>query len=133
MKTGQRTVAIAFSGALSLATSAGLSAAKSWSPVTMKPLMAASLDVGTRHVVSYFLTSDGRCKLTLMMAEEARNDADGPTALASRLLVMVDAGGTARFDTADSGAVQFDCKADAQAMTMSTVDRVALYPTPGAE
>jgi len=60
MTTGQRIVATAFGGALCLATSTGLSAAESWSPVTMKPLMALSVDTGTKHVVSYSsaLTAD---------------------------------------------------------------------------
>jgi hypothetical protein len=124
---------MAFGGALCLATSVGLSAAKTWSSVTMKPLMAASLDVGTRHVVGYFLTSDGQCKLTLMMAERAHDEKDESAVLASRFLVMVAAGGTARFDTAEGGSAQFTCKTGAQAMTVAAVDRVALYPTPEAE
>src|SRR5216684_3724350 len=71
MKTGKRIVISAFGGALCLAASTGLSAAESWSPTTMKPLMAKSLDVGSKHVVSYFLNADGRCKLTLMIAGAA--------------------------------------------------------------
>jgi hypothetical protein len=128
MKTGQRIVATAFSGALCLATNTGLSAAESWSPVTMKPLMAVSLDAGTKHVVSYFLSADGQCKLTLMIAENAGDEKDLPPAQASRVLVAVDAGRTARFDAAEGRSLQFACKAGARAMTASAVDRVALYP-----
>ena len=39
MKAGKRIVAAAFAGTLCLATSMGLSADQSWSPVIMKPLM----------------------------------------------------------------------------------------------
>ena len=61
MQTGQRIVAMVFSGALCLATNTSLSAAESWSPLTMKPLMAAVLDAGTKHVVGYFLSAEGQC------------------------------------------------------------------------
>jgi hypothetical protein len=54
MKTGQRIVAMAFGGTLCLATSAALSAAEFWSPVTMKPMMAASFDAGTKRVGAIF-------------------------------------------------------------------------------
>ena len=129
MKTGQRIVAMAFSGALCLATNTGLSAAESWSPVTMKPLMAISLDAGAKHVVSYFLSADGQCKLTLMIAENSGDQKDLSPTQASRVQVAVDAGRTARLDTAEGRSLRFACKAGARAMTASAVDRVALYPT----
>src|ERR1700738_3777772 len=62
VKTGKRIVTAALGGALCLATSMGLSAAASRSPTTMKPLMATSRDVGSKHIVSYFLNVDGQCK-----------------------------------------------------------------------
>jgi len=52
--------------------------------VTMKPLMALSVDTGTKHVVSYFLSVDGRCKLTLVIAERYGDEKDQPIAQASR-------------------------------------------------
>ena len=90
MQTGQRIVAMVFSGALCLATNTGLSAAKSWSPVTMKPLMAVNLDARTKDVVSYFLSADGQCKLTLMIAENSPQDPS--SANASRVQFAVDPG-----------------------------------------
>ena len=129
MKTGQRIVVAAFGGALCLATSTGLSTAESWSPVIMMPLMAASFDAGAKHVVSYFLTSDGQCKLTLMIAERSRDEKDESAAQDLRLLVMVAAGRTARLDAGEGKALEFACKGDAQAMTATAVDRVALNHT----
>ncbi len=126
MKTGQWIVAAAFGGALCLATNTGLSAAESWSPVTMKPLMAASLDAGAKHVVSYFLASDGQCKLTLMIAERSRDEKDESAAQGLRLQVMVAAGKTARLDAGEGKALEFACEEDARAMTATAVDRVAL-------
>ena len=126
MKAGERILALALGEALSLAANAPLRA-ESWSPLTMKPLKAASLDVGTKHVVSYFLASDGQCKLTLMISQKSLIDDAQPSEPATRLQVSLDAGETARFDTAESKSLEFACKADAQAMTAATIDRVSLY------
>ena len=41
----------------------------------MKPLKAISLDVGSKHVVGYFLNTEGQCRLTLMIADAFRDDA----------------------------------------------------------
>lgn len=125
MKAGASILALAFSGALGLAAIAPLRA-DPWSPLSMKPLMAASLDAGTKHVLSYFLPSDGRCKLTLMVSDEARDDARGSES-GTRFQVAVDAGGTARFDTAKGKSLEFACKPDARGMTARIVDRIALY------
>jgi hypothetical protein len=128
MKTGQRLVAMAFGGTLCLATNTGLSASESWSPATMKPMMAVSFDAGSKHVVSYFLKGDGDCKLTLMIGERSRDERDGALPQASRLNVAVEAGTMANLDNEDGKSLQFACKAGAQAMTATVVDRVAFYP-----
>jgi hypothetical protein len=126
MQTGQRIVAMVFSGALCLATNTGLSAAESWSPVTMKPLMAVNLDARTKDVVSYFLSADGQCKLTLMIAENSPQDPS--SANASRVQFAVDPGKAARLDTEEGRSLRFACEAGARAMTASMVDQAALYP-----
>jgi hypothetical protein len=125
MKTGKRIVIAAFGGALCLATSTGLSAAESWSPTTMKPLMATSLDVGSKHVVSYFLNADGRCKLTLMIADAARDENSERSAQILRLRLMVEPGRAALIDTTDGKLLQFGCEPGAQAMHATLLDQVA--------
>lgn len=125
MKTGNHLVTAAFAGALCLATSMGLSAAESRSPATMKPLMAKSLDVGSKHIVSYFLNADGRCKLTLMIAEAARDENSERPAQVLRLRLMVEPGRAALVDTTDGRLLQFACEPDAQAMNASLLDQVA--------
>jgi hypothetical protein len=125
MKTGKRIIIAAFGGALCLATSTGLSAAESWSPTTMKPLMAKSLDVGSKHVVSYFLNADGRCKLTLMIADAARDENSERSAQILRLRLMVEPGRAALVDTTDGKLVQFACEPDALAMHATLLDQVA--------
>jgi hypothetical protein len=125
MKTGKRIVTAAFGGALCLAASTGLSTAGSRSPTTMKPLMATSLDVGSKHVVSYFLNADGQCKLTLMIADAARDENSERSEQILRLRLMVEPGRAALVDTTDGRLLQFACAPDAQAMNATLLDQVA--------
>jgi len=128
MKLRQQIVATMLGGMLCLATDAGLSAAESWSPLTVKPLMALSLYAGPKHIVGYFLSADDRCKLTLMITERSDDEKDSSSAQTSRIQVAVDVGATARLDTGEGKTLQFLCEEDAQAMTASSVDRIAYYP-----
>jgi hypothetical protein len=128
MKIRQQIVAMAFGGMLCLVTDAGLSAAESWSPMTVKPLMAISLYAGPKHIVGYFLSADNRCKLTLMIAERSDDEKDSSLAQGSRIQVAVDVGATAGLDTEQGKALQFHCEEGAQAMSASSVQRIALYP-----
>ena len=128
MKLRQQIVATVLGGMLCLATDAGLSAAESWSPLTVKPLMALSLYAGPKHIVSYFLSTDNQCKLTPMIAERSDDEKDSSSAQVSRIQVAVDVGATARLDTEQGKALQFLCEEGAQAMTASSVDRIAFHP-----
>jgi len=124
MKPGKTIVAAALGGALCLAASAGLTADESWSVLTMKPLMAASFDAASNHILGFFVNADGLCKLTLMIGE-----ADGATeSLASRLLLIVEPGRRVRFDAADGSTLQFACKSGAQAMTATKLKSIAAVP-----
>jgi hypothetical protein len=78
--------------------------------------------------VGYFLSTDNQCKLTLMIAERSDGEKDSSSAQASRIQVAVDVGATARLDMEEGRALQFACEAGAQAMTASSVERIALYP-----
>ncbi len=126
MKAGERILALALGGALSLAASAPLRA-ETWSPLTMRPLHAVSLDAGTKHVVGYFLKAEDQCKLTVMISDRSGNDTVQASDLGARVQVAVDAGKIARIDSAEGKSLEFACKADAQGMTAATIDRTALY------
>jgi hypothetical protein len=125
VKTGKRMVIAALGAALCLATSVGPSAAASRSATAMKPLMATSLDVGSKHVVSYFLNADGQCKLTLMIADAARDENSEPSAQILRVRLMVEPGRAALVDTTDGRLLQFACERDAQAMNATLLDQIA--------
>lgn len=123
MKSGKPILLAALGGALFLAANAELTAAESWSATTMKPLMAASFDAASNHILGFFVNANGLCKLTLMIGE-----AEEPNAPASRLLLVVAPGRRARFDAADGNSVQFACESGAVAMTATRVKSVAAAP-----
>ena len=130
MQAGERILALALGGALSLAANAPLHAEASLL-LTMRPLMAVDLDVGTKHLVSYFLASDRQCKLTLMIEEKPSMNGEPASTLPERVQVAVDASKTAHFDSTEGKSLEFICNADAQAMIVVSIDRVAFYS--GAE
>ena len=68
MKSASTFVAATLAGALCLGATTNVPAAD-WAALTMKPRMAASLNAGGKHVVSYFVSADGVCKLTVMIAD----------------------------------------------------------------
>ena len=111
---------------IALGLSASVAAADSSSALTMKPLHGISFDVGTKHAVSYFQANSGVCKLTLMVAEAFNGD-QVPSATAARFEVAIDAGKTARLDTAEGKSLEFACTADAQAMSVKALEQVAAY------
>ena len=124
MKSASTFVAAALAGALGLGVTTNAPAAD-WSALTMKPRMAASLDAGSKHVVSYFLAADGVCKLTVMIADAVGDDSGAP---AAQLQLSVDPGRAARFATGDGNSLQFACGSGATAMTATRIESVAAAP-----
>ncbi len=125
MTTGQRILTAAVGAALCVAIAMSPSAAGSRSPATMKSLKAISLDVGSKHVVGYFLDAEGQCKLTLMIADAVRDETSEPPSQIMRLRLMVEPGRSALVDTTDGRLLQFGCESKAQAMSATLLDQVA--------
>jgi hypothetical protein len=96
--------------------------------MTMKPLQGISFDVGTKHAVSYFLSEDGLCKVTLLVAEALVGD-EVPTAPATRFEVAIGPGKTGRINTGEGATFEFTCNAGAEAMSFTAVDQV-VYALP---
>lgn len=94
---------------------------------TMKPMAGVSFDLGTKHAVSYFLTDNGTCKLTLMVAD-AFDGNDVPTGTTTRFEVGIDAGKSARFDAIGGKELEFRCHEGAQAMSVEAREQIAAYP-----
>jgi hypothetical protein len=114
--------ALAFAGILAIA-GPGMSRTKDpASPLTMKPLQGVSFDIGTKRTVSYFLSNDNACKLTLMLADVIDDDeVNGLTA--TRMTVAVESGKTAYLDTVEGKSLEFKCQAGAQAMSIEVSDQ----------
>ncbi len=115
-------LAIAFAGAFTgVSAMAGYGMTRAADPasaLTMKPLQGVSFDIGTKRAVSYFLSDNGACKLTLTLAEVVQDDeVNGLTA--ARMTVAVEGDKVAHFDTAEGKSLEFKCQAGAQAMSVT--------------
>ena len=123
MKSASTFVAATLAGALCLGATTNVPAAD-WAALTMKPRMAASLDAGGKHVVSYFVSADGVCKLTVMIADAVGDDSGAP---AAQLQLSVDPGRAARFATGGD-TLRFVCLGRAETMSATALGRVAMRP-----
>jgi hypothetical protein len=123
-------VATTFTGVLAIANLGAVQAgdsSQSWSP--LKPLYAASFDVGRKHVLSYFLNKNGRCDLTTMVTDRPDEATEGdeiPTLATIRIKATIHGGKSARFDTAEGKSLEYVCATDAQAMSVRQVNQVAV-------
>lgn len=125
----KRTVlAIAFAGISAMAGVNTTRAADPASPLIMKAMQGVSFDIGTKRVVSYFLSDGSTCKLTLMLAEVVNGDIRGLTA--ARMTVAVEADKTAHLDTAEGKSLEFNCQAGAQTMRIEVLNRTAYQRPP---
>ena len=121
----KRTVlAIAFTGASAMAGYGMTRAANPVLPLTLKPLQGVSFDLGTKRTVSYFLSDDNACKLTLTQAEVIQDD-EVNSLTAARMTVAVEVGKVAQFNVAEGKSLEFKCEAGAQAMSVDLLNRVA--------
>ena len=122
--------ATAFTCVLAIANLGAVQAGDS-SPVRsqMKPLHAISFDVGRKHVLSYFLSKNGRCDLTTLVTDRPDEAAEGdeiPTLATTRIKATIDGGKSAHFDTAEGKSLEYVCATDAQAMSVRQVNQVAV-------
>jgi len=117
-------VATALIGMAGLADHGTLRAEEAPALVTLKPMVGAAAAVehqqfllnarvGTKQTLSYFLNDNGLCKVTVMVAD-AFNGEDVPDTPAVRFEVAIDAGDTARMDTAEGKSLEFTCEGRAE-------------------
>ncbi len=99
-------------------------AGKGVRPIELIPEHGQSFDVGNQRAVSYFLSRDGICKLTLMLADHYKDDEVVPGA-ATRMTIDVVPGRQARIDAANGRSLGFDCQDDAARMSISEVQQIA--------
>jgi hypothetical protein len=94
------------------------------SSAAIEPMQGVSFDIGTKRAVSYFMSDADACKLTVTLAETARDDSvNGATTL--RMTVAVESGKTAHFDTAAGKGLDFKCQPGAKRMSIDVSDLAA--------
>lgn len=113
-------------------TMANLGAAQAgdFSPAwkTMKPLYAVSFDVGRKHVLSYFLTKNSLCDLTVLVTNKSGEAPVGneiPPLETVRFVAEITSGKSAGFDTAEGKTLEYACASGAQAMTVREIKQIA--------
>jgi len=126
----KRTVlAIVFTGVSAMAGYGMTRAADPASPLTMKPLQGVSFNIGTKRAVSYFLSDNDTCKLTLTLAEVVQDDeVNGLTA--ARMTVAVEVGKVAHFDTAEGKSLEFKCQGGAHVMSIEASNQPTYWQHP---
>ncbi len=127
-------VATALAGVMAVANLGSVQAGDSspgWKP--MKPLYAVSFDVGRKHVLSYFLSKNGLCDLTILVTDRPDATPEGdeiPTLTTIRFKATIDGGKRVHFDTAEGKSLEYVCATDAQAMSVREVNQVAIASIP---
>ncbi len=88
----------------------------------------AALDVGSKHIVSYFTASNGVCDVTMLIGNKANDEGDYGS-IGTRVKFAVPAGMTARTDTAEGKSLEIGCASGASTMSIRPVDLMA-YAAP---
>ena len=83
----------------------------------MESLQGVSFDIGTKRAVSYFLSDEDSCKLTLTLAEVVHGD-EVNDLTTTRVTVAIEAGKAAHLDTAEGKSLEFKCQAGAHVMSI---------------
>jgi hypothetical protein len=105
--------------------------------VTLKPMAGRGVGgskhflldykIGGKQTISYFQNDNGVCKLTVMVAE-AFDGEQVPDSTTVRFEVGIDAGRTARVDTAEGKSLEFACQERAEEMLVKPGDHGRVYP-----
>jgi hypothetical protein len=88
------------------------------------PAHGAALDVGSKHIVSYFTAGNGACDVTLLIGNKADDTGDNGS-IGTRVKFAVLSGMTARTDTAEGKSLEISCAPGASAMSIRPVDLMA--------
>lgn len=95
---------------------------------TIKPRQGLTFDVGAKRAVSYFTRENNSCKLVVTIAETPTSH-DAQSFAASRFETTIGAGRSTRFDPKEGKLIEFACHANAESMSVSSVERLAQNAT----
>lgn len=105
-----------FAVAASLASLTTLASAQA-ETISVKPLQAATLHIGSDHAVGYFTNDNGRCNLVVTRAGEPDWDQNSSFEV-TRFETSILPAKSSRYQ-----AVEFSCADDAQSMLIEQHDR----------
>jgi hypothetical protein len=88
----------------------------------------AAMDIGSKHIVSYFTAENGVCNVTVLIGDKANDEGDN-SSTGTRVKFAVPAGRTARTDTAEGKSLEIACTSGASTMSIRPVDLMA-YAAP---
>jgi hypothetical protein len=91
---------------------------------SVAPARGLMLDVGSKHTVSYFVSDEGKCNLTLMVGEKADDNGDH-SSVGARVRVSIEGGKAAVIETAEGKSLQFTCAAGATSMSVRPLEVLA--------
>ncbi len=123
MTNGLRTTGFAIAIGLMLAGLAVPTVADPWTTEELRPLRAASFELGSERVLAFFVPSEGRCKATLMISE-TRGDETSPS-VGSRLSLRIEPGRSATFDGREGESLRLECRPGGTALLTSRVKTLA--------
>ena len=122
MTNGRRNIGFALAAGLMLAGLAVPTVADPWTTEELRPLRAASFELGSERVLAFFVPAEGRCKATLMIAETREDEAPS---VGSRLSLRIEPGRSATYDGRDGQSLRLDCRPGAAALLTSRVKTLA--------
>lgn len=122
MTNGRWNKGSALAAGLMLAGLAVPTVADPWTTEELRPLRAASFELGSQRVLAFFVPAEGRCKATLMIAETRETAAP---AIGSRLSLRIEPGRSATFDGREGQSLRFTCRPEAAALLTSRIKTLA--------
>jgi hypothetical protein len=116
------TIAAALTGLFALSQSHASQAAEEVALLAMKPLQALTFERGSEHIVSYYLSDNGQCRLHVTRASDS---GEAHSFTATRYEVMIEAGKVTRFVSEAGNAYEFACASGALAMNVMPLEQLA--------
>ena len=94
-------------------------------PLTALPMQGVSFDIGSKHVVSYFLSRDGQCDLAVMLSDVLVEEDEVAPGTPARFRIAIPPGKTVRVGSSEGAVAEFVCGARAEVMAIRTLIEVA--------
>lgn len=119
MPAARIVVALSFGVVAAGLLAGAASAHRNPSSETFRSAQAMSYELGSKRAIGYFVSQNGQCQLTLMIAELVDPEAARPTS-AARLSVAMVPGQSATVDSEEGIAMVLTCGSGAETVNVRT-------------